>query len=136
MAINSAFVSSEFVRFVAASGTSAIFNFLSRILFSAVVSYPAAIVAAYGIGMAVAYTLNRKFVFSQRKAPNVGEVGRFVIVNFIGVLQTLAVSLLMVEIILPFLGINGYREEIGHFIGLSTLAFTSYLGHKYWTFRK
>lgn len=136
MAIHSSFMSTEFVRFVAASGTSAVFNFLSRIAFSAVVSYPAAIIGAYGIGMAVAYSLNRKFVFPRRRAPCLGEMCRFVVINLIGVLQTLAVSLLVAKIVLPFLDVNWYQEEVGHFFGLSTLAFTSYLGHKYWTFRR
>lgn len=136
MAVNSVFVTAEFVRFVVASGTSAVFNFCSRILFSLVMSYSMAIIAAYGVGMAIAYTLNRKFVFSRGQASNVGEIWRFVTINMIGVLQTLAVSLMMVELILPVLGIDRYREEIGHVVGLSTLAFTSYLGHKHWTFRK
>jgi len=53
----------------------------------------------------------------------------------IGMLQTWAISMLFVSVVLPSFGIALYAPEIAHAVGLASLAFTSYLGHKHWSFR-
>ncbi|WP_019233798.1 hypothetical protein [Legionella anisa] len=49
-------------------------------------------------------------------------------------LQTLLVSLLFAHYFLPAMGIKSL--EIAHAIGLAAPAFTTYLGHKFLTFRE
>lgn len=51
-------------------------------------------------------------------------------------LQTWLVSLLLVFYVLPALDIHQFSREIGHVMGLIFPVFTSYLGHKFWTFRE
>ena len=59
-----------------------------------------------------------------------------VLVNVLAVLQTLAVSLILARLVLPWLDVRAHREEIAHLVGVCVPVFTSYLGHKYWTFHR
>jgi putative flippase GtrA len=129
------FASIQFGRFIVAGSLAALVNFLSRIAFSQVVSYPVAIVLAYCAGIATAYLLTRSFVFGASEKGPVREISWFVLVNVLGVLQTLVVSIGLAWYVFQFVGLNVYREEVAHFIGMCVPAFTSYLGHKYLTFR-
>lgn len=131
-----AFLSTEFVRFLLVGGFAALVNFLSRIAFSHYMAYAVAIVLAYIVGMATAYILNRLYVFGAGRRGYAREIYYFVLVNVLAVLQTLAVSLLLAWLVLPWLGVRAYREEIAHFFGVCVPVFTSYLGHKYWTFHR
>ena len=125
----------QFFKFLAAGGTSALANFSSRIIFSLWFRYEIAIFFAYIIGMIVAFALMRKFVFGASQRPLRSEVLRFSAVNLYGLIQTLAISLLLARWLLPLLGVERYEEAIGHFFGLSVSAITSYIGHRYATFR-
>jgi putative flippase GtrA len=129
------FFSTQFARFVVVGGFAALVNFLSRIAFSHFINYPAAIVAAYCIGIVTAYLLSRLFVFGASEKGPFREVTWFVGVNILGVLQTLAVSVALAWYVLPWLGVQQYREEVAHFVGVCVPVFTSYLGHKYLTFK-
>ncbi len=51
-------------------------------------------------------------------------------------LQTWFVSLFLAYHILPALGIKSFTLEIAHAIGLVFPTFTTYLGHKFFTFRE
>ena len=57
------------------------------------------------------------------------------LVNLVAILQTWGISLLLAYHVLPAMGIRMYAPEIAHAIGIVVPVFTSYLGHKYWTFR-
>jgi len=129
------FFSTQFARFLVVGGFAALVNFLSRIAFSHFINYPAAIVLAYCIGIATAYLLSRLFVFGASAKGPVRELSWFVGVNVFGVLQTLVVSIVLAWYLLPWLGIHRYSEEVAHFIGICVPVFTSYVGHKYLTFR-
>ena len=123
------------VRFVAAGAAAAAVNFAARLALSVVCSYAVAIVIAYCIGMATAFALNRRFVFTASSNRLWRQIVWFVAVNALALLQTLLVSLLLSEIVLPALGVLRFDHEIAHAIGIALPIFTSYLGHKHWTFR-
>jgi len=129
------FLSTQFARFLLVGGFAALVNFLSRIGFSHFINYPVAIVLAYCVGILTAYLLSRSFVFGISGKGAFRELTWFVGVNILGVLQTLAVSVVLAWYVLPWLGIHRYHEEIAHFIGICVPVFTSYVGHKYLTFR-
>ena len=134
--VAAALASTQFGRFLMVGVFAATINFLLRIVFSAVMNYPAAIVLAYAAGMLVAYVLNRRLVFETSRPPDAQEVWRFVAVNGFSLLQTLLVSLLFTWHLLPSLGVQAHAEEIGHFIGICVPVVTAYMGYKHWTFRK
>ncbi len=130
------FTSTKFFRFLLAGGLAAVVNVASRHTMSGVLSYSTSIVVAYTIGMVVAYLLNRMLVFGHGDRTTGAEVGWFVLVNIAGVLQTLAVSLLLARVILAAFRARFPVETLAHGVGVAVPAFTSFLGHKYLTFRK
>jgi putative flippase GtrA len=122
-------------RFVLAGMIAALANFAARIALSVFLPYSIAIVIAFLIGLGVAFVLNRKFVFEGASSRLRQQLFWFVVVNLIGLAQTLAVSLFLARVLLPLLSVTSYPEEIAHATGIVVPIFTSYLGHKYWTFR-
>jgi putative flippase GtrA len=129
------FFERRFLFFVAAGGVSVVANFLSRILFSQWASYPVAVALAYLVGMVVAFVLMRQVVFQATGSSVAPQALKFTVVNAWGFVQTLLVSLALARWVLPAVGVTRYAEEIGHFLGLSLLAVTSYAMHKLATFR-
>ena len=121
--------------FVLASGAAAAVNFGARIALSVFLPYTIAIVIAFFCGMATAFALNRRFVFRDASNSLGQQIGRFVAINLLALLQTLGVSLLLAEILLPRLGIDWHAHEIAHAVGILVPIFTSYAGHRRWTFR-
>lgn len=125
----------RFLRFLAAGGLAAGVNFGSRIALDMAFPYVASIVLAYLLGMTTAFLLNRAFVFQDTS----GTVGRqaswFVVVNAAAVLQTIAISLLLARIVFPAVGMTYAPETIAHAVGIIVPVFTSYLGHKHFSFR-
>jgi len=125
----------RFFYFAIAGGIAALANFLSRILFSRWMAYAPAIVVAYGVGMVTAFVLNKRFVFRDANNSLHNQALMFCLVNAAAVLQTLAVSLLLANYVLPQLGIVEHSKEIAHAVGVAVPIVTSYMGHKRWTFR-
>jgi len=120
--------------FVLASGTAAAVNFGARIALNVFVPYSVAIVIAFFCGMTTAFALNRRFVFRDASNSLGQQVGWFVAINLLALLQTLGVSLLLAEL-LPRIGMDWHAHEIAHAAGILVPIFTSYAGHRRWTFR-
>jgi putative flippase GtrA len=123
------------LRFLLAGGVAAAVNFGSRILLSVVLPYAIAVVVAYLFGMATAFVLNRRFVFTGSTNPLHQQALWFVTVNLVALLQTLAVSVLLADFLLPRAGLTWHADEIAHAVGIVTPILTSYLGHRRFTFR-
>lgn len=135
MRLREAFERSGFLRFVLAGGVAALVNVLSRLLYSEAVAYPVAVVAAYLTGMATAYVLNRALVFGPGDRGIPGEMLAFALVNLLAVAQTLVISLGLAYYVLPAFGVVQHAETLAHVVGVIVPVFTSFVGHKYWTFR-
>lgn len=125
---------SEFAGFLVAGGLAAVANVCSRWLIGHVASYPVAIVAAYGIGMLTAFVLMREQVFESRGRGLAWEIGAFVAINALALVQTLLVSLALAYYVLPRFGIVQHAETIAHLVGVIAPMLTSYYGHKHLTF--
>ncbi|ADU70299.1 GtrA family protein [Pantoea sp. At-9b] len=128
-------ISPQFLRFLVAGGIAAGANFGSRFVFSMFVSYGFAVFFAYLVGMLVAFLLMRGHVFNASQGPLAPQIYKFVAVNVLAVLQTLAISLLLARWLLPSVGIVDHAEAIGHLVGVLVPVVTSYFGHKLLTFR-
>jgi putative flippase GtrA len=129
------FFSTQFLLFVIAGGVSMIFNLGSRIVYSRWLDFSYAVFFAYLTGMLMAFLLFKFFVFNKSNQSTQNSVMLFVLVNLVGMLQTLLISLWLVHYLLPLLGVTSYQEEIAHTIGLGSTVITSYIGHKHWSFR-
>lgn len=125
----------QFVYFILTGGVAACVNFFSRILLSAWLPYSSAIIVAYLFGMVTAFVLNKLLVFRDANNALHHQVFWFCIVNLAAVLQTLTVSLLLVDIAFPRLGFHWHPETVAHAIGVAVPVVTSFVGHKKLSFR-
>ncbi len=126
----------QFVRFVALGGCAAAVNWLSRFPLERVMPFPAAVAAAYVVGMIVAFALFRKFVFPASPQPLRRQVNFFVLVNLAGIFQVWLVSMGLVYWLFPAMDFIGpLAELVGHGIAIGVPTISSYFGHKFLTFR-
>lgn len=129
------FRSRQFLLFLLTGGFAAAVNFGSRIVYSQWLSFSTAVILAYVTGMVTAFVLARLFVFKQSTQAVHHSAFYFVLVNLVAVLQTWAISLGLAYYVLPAAGITIFVEEIAHAVGVAVPVFTSYIGHKRWSFR-
>jgi len=128
-------ITPEFLRFLLSGGIAAAANFGSRFIFSSFLSYGVAVLAAYLVGMLVAFLLMRGHVFNARQGLLKVQVAKFIVVNVLAMLQTLVISVFMARWAMPSVGITEHAEALGHLVGILVPVLTSYFGHKYITFR-
>lgn len=128
---------SEVVRFLIAGGSAAAINWLARILLSLVLPFEAALIVAYGIGMAAGFWLYRAFVFRAASHGSLsGQLALFLAVNAVGAGVVLAVSTTLLDgltAMLPDLA-RSIAEALAHGVGIASGAVANYLGHRLLTF--
>lgn len=125
---------SRFLRFLAVGGFAAAVNVGARWLLNHAMSYNAAIVLSYLIGMVTAYLLSRMLVFERSSLSAPTEFLRFGLVNVAAVIQVWLVSVGLAEWFFPWIGLMTWRYDIAHVIGVAVPTVTSYLGHKHFSF--
>lgn len=128
------FMSRQFLGFLLTGGLAALVNFGSRILYNQWVDFSSAVVLAYLTGMVTAFILARSFVFTQSGQSVQRSAMFFVMVNGVAVLQTWAISMALYYL-LPMAGVTRWAPEIAHAVGVVVPVFTSYLGHKRFSFK-
>jgi putative flippase GtrA len=126
----------EFTRFLVIGGFAALVNLVCRYLLNLVMGYSAAILLAYLCGMVIAFVLFKLLVFAASSVNTSEEVIRFTLVNLVAIIQVWAVSVFLAEWLFPRVGFVTYGHDIAHLIGVLVPVFTSYLGHKHFTFRR
>ncbi|WP_175176991.1 GtrA family protein [Achromobacter pestifer] len=123
--------------FLLAGGIAAMVNIGSRILYSQWVSFSNAIILAYITGIITAFVLTKLFVFKGSTQALHRSVFFFILVNIVAAVQTWLVSMALAYYVLPRAGVNDiYIEDVSHMIGVVFPVFTSYVGHRRWSFRK
>ena len=129
------FMSRQFLSFLLTGGFAAAVNFGSRIVYSNWLNFSSAVIVAYITGMITAFALAKLFVFTESQQPVHHSAAFFVLVNMVAILQTWAISMGLAYYILPWLGVSLFVHEIAHAVGVVFPVFTSYIGHKRWSFR-
>jgi putative flippase GtrA len=129
------FRSRQFIVFLITGGLAAAVNFGSRILYNEWVGFSAAVILAYITGMITAFALARTFVFSDSSRSLQSSAFYFALVNIFAAAQTWIISMALAFHTLPALGFENYLREIAHAVGVIVPVFTSFLGHKYLSFR-
>ncbi len=129
------FSSREFLLFLFTGGTAAAVNFGSRFIYNQWFSFSTSILIAYITGMITAYLLAKVFVFKNSKQSVSRSIFFFVLINIFAVFQTWLISILLAYQLLPSLHITKYVQEIAHAIGVMVPVFTSYIGHKRYSFK-
>src|SRR5260364_96049 len=115
------FFSKQFLIYLLMGGTATTVNFGARILFNLWFSFSTSILLSHFAGMAIAFSLTKVFLFC--------------LVNLITIIQTWLISMGFAYYLLPAFHITALIHEISHAAGIGLSVFTSYLGHKYWSFR-
>lgn len=129
------FASRQFVAFLVTGGIAAAVNFGSRIVLNHWMPFPVAVVVAYLLGMVTAFLLARAFVFEGSTQSVQSSAARFVLVNLVAIAQTWIISMALAYWLLPALGVREFVPEIAHAVGVMVPVFTSYLGHKHFSFK-
>jgi putative flippase GtrA len=129
------FVSTHFLMFLLTGGFAAAVNWGSRMMYNIWMPYSAAIVVAYLTGMMTAFVLAKLFVFTKSTQSTARSVFFFTLVNLVAVLQTWGVSIALAYYVFPWAGMDWHARDIAHLIGVVVPVFTSYIGHKKWSFK-
>lgn len=124
----------QFILFVLAGGIAAVVNILSRLVLNLVMPYEISIAVAYICGMTTAYLLNKMFVFAASGRQVSNEYMRFTLVNIVALAQVWLVSVGLARLLFPAIGFGWHSETVAHIIGVIVPVFTSYLGHKHFSF--
>jgi len=133
--VRSLYLSRQFGRFLLAGGLAAIVNWLSRFLFNLFMSYAAAIVAAYALGMAVAFVLNKRYVFPYSQRPVTAEMSFFILFNLAAFPVVWVIAYMLGERLLPGLLPRQLALALGHGCGVAVPALVNFVLHKFITFR-
>jgi putative flippase GtrA len=120
--------------FLALGGFAALMNFGSRFVYSLALPFAVAVLLAYVTGMAVAFTLFRLFVFPGSPRPIAAQMRDFTLVNLLGIAQTFAIALALVDWLLPAIGFRWHAEAVGHAAAIAAPTVTSWFGHRHLTF--
>lgn len=127
----------QFAIFILCCGFAAIVNVTSRWAINFIVSYRSAIVLAYLVGMCTAFFLCKRFVFDAAETGRTRkEFSYFFIVNLAGMAQTFVVSVLLAEWLFPRVDFLWHPEVVAHSVGVAFPTLSSFLGHKFLSFRK
>lgn len=133
--VRSGFVSKNFLMFLLTGGFAAAVNWGSRIVYNFWMPYSAAIVVAYVTGMITAFVLAKLFVFTQSRQSTARSAFFFTLVNLVAVLQTWAVSVGLAYYVFPWIGLTWHVRDLAHLVGVVVPVFSSYIGHKKFSFR-
>ena len=125
-----------FARFLALGGLSAGVNLAARFALQPLLGFEVAVLAAYLVGMVVAYNLFRVFVFGASERSVGSEVWRFTLVNMVALALVWCISVGLARVLLPAIGWSWHAEDIAHVIGVLSPAVSSWIGHKRYTFGK
>ena len=113
---------SQFARFLLTGGIAAGVNIASRWIFSHFIGYSLAILAAY--------------LFAPSGRTRRDEYVRFALVNVIAAAQVWVISVLLANHVFPAVDFNFHPEDVAHIVGVIAPIFTSYVGHKHFSFAR
>jgi len=129
------FYSKQFIGFLITGGIAATVNFLSRIFYNQYCSFSTSVLFAYLTGMVTAFVLAKIFVFKSSEQSVKRSAIIFALVNLLAAAQTWLISMGLNFYVLPILGVEQHIADIASAIGIAFPVFTSYLGHKHWSFK-
>lgn len=124
----------QFISFLLSGGLAALINFISRIAYNHWFTFSTSVILAFMTGLTAGFILMKLFVFSSSRKSLKHSVFFYILVNVFAALQTWLISMALAYYLLPYLGVEKFSKEIAHAAGIAVPVFTSYIGHKRWTF--
>jgi putative flippase GtrA len=125
----------QFTLFVLVGLCSAVVTIAVRALLSSVLLFEFAVAISHLVGLTIAFTLGRIFVFTHFTGSHVSAYGRFFLINLVSLTIATIVSALFYRSVLPMLRWSIYPAYTAHIIGLGASTFPSYFGHRFYSFR-
>lgn len=129
------FFTRQFIYFLLAGGIAAVVNFTVGFAFSGMLPYHGDIILGHLSGMVVAFFLFEGRVFGRSIESRQVEVTTFVIVNIFSIIQTWFVYVGLHSYVFPSIHMTFYPDVIARVIAIAIPVFTSFIGHKYLTFK-
>lgn len=133
--LTSFYLSMQFVRFLAAGGVALVVHWLSRFVFNLVVDFGWAVVLAYGVGISVAFVLNKLYVFPHSERSLKVEIFFFFAVNISAFPLVWVVAYVLGEWILVHYLRPVLALAIAHGVAITLPVVMNYALHKLVTFR-
>lgn len=126
----------EFARFIATGVIATIGNLGVFWALRQPAGFEPALLCGIAAGFAISFVLTKLFAFRSDAAFGAGgELARFLVVYALGVMVNMAVAVLAGRFVLPhWLPARG-AEMAGAFLGAGSMTFTSYFGHRFFTYR-
>jgi len=128
------FLSKQFLAFLAVGGLAALLHWLARVLLSIWLPFSWAVVAAYAVGMSVAFLLNSFFVFSKSEKAKHKQARDFVVVNF-SFFPLVWFASLKINAGFQAVGIVRHSEELAHAIAVALPMIATFLLYKFFAFK-
>lgn len=133
------FFSVQFVKFLLAGGTAAVFNFISFIFIRQYLPRIISIVLAFVIGTFVSFILNKIFTFKAKDEKTLIQSVKFAFVAIAGYLLAIAVSVVL-TCLYNLIGITVLTPEkvegIIHLMTIGIITLYNFLAMKYFSFKK
>lgn len=128
-------LSRQFGLFLVAGGVAALVHWGSRIWLNQFVHFKLALVFAYAIGIATAFTLNKVMVFPESGRALRAEINYFVFFNVAAFPLVWGASVFLADYALPRFGLSWHVREIAHAIAIALPLVLNFYLHKFITFR-
>lgn len=129
------FLTRQFVGFLAVGVSAALLHWLTRILLSTVMTYAWAVFLAYGVGMAIAFTLNSVFVFPASDKPVATQARDFIVIN-LAMFPIVWVAAMLLRAVLPAIGVVQHADAVAHALAISLPVLATFLLYKFYAFRE
>lgn len=117
-------------------GVAAALHWVARYGLSQWMVFSTAVLIAYFVGMAVAFALNRAYVFPGATTTLAQQTTRFVATNLAFLPVVWLTSLFFANTLLPYVGITWGREGLSHGIAVALPTVITFFIHKFFTFSK
>lgn len=130
-----AFISLQFIRFLAVGVTSSLCIIVVRIWLNTLMSFPLAVTIAYGIGMMVAFELNRRIVFPASTKSLDKQIRHFV-TTYLGFFPIGFFSAIFIKNLLDNFNVTDYANEIAHCISVALPSFLTFIIYKFFVFKE
>jgi putative flippase GtrA len=131
----SLYLSAQFARFLLVGGMALVCHWLSRFAFNLFVGYGWAIVLAYGVGIIVAFVLNKIYVFPYSGRALHFEISMFFAVNIAAFPLVWVVAYVIGEWVLVNYLARELALALAHGFAITLPVFLNYALHKLVTFR-
>ena len=127
------FFSAQFLLFLGVGTSAAALNWLTRLVLDNWISFPAAVLLAYIVGMTTAFELNRRFVFPTSPRPVFKQAKVFILINLAFLPVVWGTSILF-KALLDDVGTMNFTEGIAHGLALTLPVLITFLIYKFIAF--